>query len=275
MKQIHYKQLVGGALMVLLTACQPSASECAEVLLQEADAAYQAGQLGKAIVLVDSLETTYRHEIDTRKKAHVLLDHIHLRQAERNQVYFDSLVTLQQPIVDELMVDFRLSSDTTYVSLKSYRHKNQVQWYYPHNNLLCDVNERGEVSLISVYTGNPLDHHTVRVSSGDFFTETIKVPVNDAANYSFKDEGTHWEYVTYNENTENGVLAFIHEQGDARLKVVLTGDKGRYVYYLEKSDKEALAAAYDFAQAMKSLYDVKKNARIAREKIDYLTHKLN
>ncbi|MBP5260384.1 MAG: hypothetical protein J6Z12_07145 [Paludibacteraceae bacterium] len=272
-RTIYFGWLAG---LLLLTGCGPADADRAEALLASADSAFQAGQLEKTLLLTDSLDRTYRHEVDCRRRAHVLQDRVHLRQALRNAAYFDSLVVLQQALTDSLRVDFIPSADSAYTGLKVYNHKHQVRWYYPHNNLLLDINERGEMTLVSVYTGSMLKHHMLRVSADDLFAETGDVPEGNAFNYRFNDsEGTPWEYVSFTSQTENGVIAFLHQYAGSRLKVTLQGERSRYVYYLEKSDREALARGYEFAQALRDLYQWRKQARLSKEKAEYLTSKLS
>ena len=258
-----------------LSACSPNPEEQANALLLQADSLYQTGRYDKSKILIDSLDRNYRHQIDQRRQARVLLDRIKVKEETRNAQYLDSLIVLMEPEVNELMKQFVLSKDSAYVKEKIYTHRKQTVGYYPHTNLTAQVYENGDIDLISVFCGYALNHTQVEVKIADMHLETGVLPVGNAYNYQFSDEGVRWEYLTFKGAAQNGLLAFIAStDAKERVRVVLHGDK-THTYYLEPTDRQALTEAYQFAGKMKEFYNMKKQSRNAKEKTRYLLQKLD
>lgn len=260
-------------LIVCLSSCAPNHKEQAENMLLRASSLYTSDSLNSAKILIDSIHSTYPKEVQVRKSASELMNKIEYRENTRNLEYFDSLYVVLKHTYDSVATNFVIS-DTTYSSKKVYVHKKRSKNYYPRTNLVAEVEENGNLNLISVYSGKKLAHDSVKVSFKDLYANTLKVPTSSAYNYSFTDLGVNWEYVTFNQKNQNDILGFIALYQDKLLTVSLYGNK-TYNYFLEKEDKKILTETVQFANIKKELYTLEKTIRTTKNKIQWLQEKLN
>ena len=260
-------------LIVCLSSCAPNHKEQAENMLLRASSLYTSDSLNSAKILIDSIHSTYPKEVQVRKSASELMNKIEFRENTRNLQYFDSLYVVVKHTYDSVAKNFTIA-DTTYSSKKVYTHKKRGKNYYPRTNLVAEVQENGDLNLISVYSGKKLAHDSVKVSFSDLYSSTLKVPTSSAYNYSFTDLGVNWEYVTFNQKNQNNVLGFIALYQDKLLTVNLYGEKN-YNYFLEKEDKKILTETVQFANIKKELYTLEKTIKTTKNKIQWLEEKLN
>lgn len=260
-------------LIVCLSSCAPNHKEQAENMLLRASSLYTSDSLNSAKILIDSIHSTYPNEVQVRKSASELMNKIEYRENTRNLQYFDSLYVGLKQSYDSVAKNFTIA-DTTYSYKKVYVHKKRGKNYYPRTNLVAEVEENGDLNLISVYSGKKLAHDSVKVSFSDLYASTLKVPTSSAYNYSFTDLGVNWEYVTFNQTKQNNVLGFIALYQDKLLTVSLYGEKN-YKYFLEKEDKKILTETVQFANIRKELYTLEKTIKTTKNKIQWLEEKLN
>ena len=270
MRKFLYIALV---LVACLSSCAPSGKKQAENMLLRASSLYEANNLNSAKILIDSIHSTYPNEVDVRRNAANLMNKIEYKENARNLVYFDSLLLVIKEKYDSASVNFLLG-DTTYSSKKVYTHKKRAKNYYPRTNLVAEVEENGDINLISVYTGRKIAHDSVKVSYSDLYATTLKVPTSSSYNYSFTDLGVNWEYVTFTQKNQNNILGFIELYSDKLLTVSLYGNK-TYNYFLEKEDKKILTETVQFANIKKELYTIEKKIKTTKNKIQWLEEKLN
>lgn len=260
-------------LIVCLSSCAPNHKEQAENMLLRASSLYTSDSLNSAKILIDSIHSTYPNEVQVRKSASELMNKIEYRENTRNLQYFDSLYVVVKHTHDSVAKNF-IIADTTYSSKKVYTHKKRAKNYYPRTNLVAEVEENGDLNLISVYSGKKIAHDSVKVSFSDLYANTLTVPTSSAYNYSFIDLGVNWEYVTFNQKNQNNILGFIALYQDKLLTVSLYGDK-TYNYFLEKEDKKILTETVQFANIRKELYTLEKTIKTTKNKIQWLEEKLN
>ena len=270
MRKFLYIALV---LVACLSSCAPSSKKQAENMLLRASSLYTSDSLNSAKILLDSIHIVYPNEVEVRKNAANLMNQIEYKENNRNLVYFDSLLVVIKEKYDSAATNYSLG-DTTYSSKKVYTHKKRSKNYYPRTNLIAEVEESGEINLISVYTGKKIAHDSVKVSFSDLYANTLTVPTSSAYNYSFTDLGVNWEYVTFQTKNQNNILGFIALYSDKLLTVSLYGNK-TYNYFLEKEDKKILSETVQFANLKKDLYTLEKKIKTTKNKIQWLEEKLN
>lgn len=270
MRKFLYIALV---LVACLSSCAPSGKKQAENMLLRASSLYTSDNLNSAKILIDSIHSTFPSEVEVRKSAANLMNQIEYKENTRNLVYFDSLLTILKHNFDSVSTNFVLG-DTTYSSKKVYIHKKRSKNYYPRTNLIAEVEENGDINLISVYSGKKLSHDSIKVIYSDLYATTLKVPTSSSYNYSFTDLGVNWEYVTFTQKNQNNILGFIELYSDKLLTVTLYGNK-TYNYFLEKEDKKILAETVQFSNIKKELYTLEKTIKTTKNKIQWLEEKLN
>ncbi len=105
-------------MFLMLTSCNGSQQEeqenGAEALYCEARQAFEAGNVNLCKILIDSIHSEYRMNVDVRKKAVSLMQEVKAYEDERTKQYFDSLRPIRQAQYDSLSNYFRVSGDTAY-----------------------------------------------------------------------------------------------------------------------------------------------------------------
>jgi hypothetical protein len=106
--------------------------------------------------------------------------------------------------------------------------------------------------LSSNYHGeNWLEHTGLRVYDGDDDAKTLKIPIGDPNNHRSDFLEAKWEKVSYRNGKDNGVVEFIANNTERRLKAVFLGKEYYYVI-LETYDKEAVKDALALSKAIKN-----------------------
>ncbi|MBP7210480.1 MAG: hypothetical protein KBA02_04735 [Paludibacteraceae bacterium] len=272
MKKFNFILLIQVALFL---SCSHTPERTAADLYQTAQQYFEQNNLNAAKQVIDSIHTTFHNDVEVRKLARELMFKIQQKEEKRNVAYYDSMLLIKEPILAEYSKQFILSKDSEYFDYKLYTHRSQTIAYMPHTNILCEVKENGELTLVSVFLGRKLDHTSFRITAKDIFAETFEVPLSSEYNYHFDDMGSRWEYVTFTPEYQNNVAGFIAQYADQSLKVTLKSQKSSYNYFLEKRDKEAIKEAVDFSIVTKEVYILKQNQKKSSEKLIWLSEKLN
>ena len=76
--------------ILLLTACQDSTQQQAEVMLQRAGQLFDEQQYDRALIVIDSLRKVYPGAIETRKQALRLQQNIELKRSQEELALVDS-----------------------------------------------------------------------------------------------------------------------------------------------------------------------------------------
>ncbi len=252
-------------------ACTPTVSNKAKILLDKATSHYTKGEYNTAKLLIDSIHTTFQHDIETRQQARILMYNIEYQETARNLAYLDSIIPLAKKQCDSMMVDYVLL-DTVYVTPKTYRH-TYFDKQAPATTLICEITEQGNINIISVNAGKARNHVAIKVSSDDAFADTQEVPVGNAYNYQFTDLGVQWEKVTFDKNTQGDILGFIELYQNHPIYVTLMGEKN-YTYQLGKKSIEALAQSVQYAHHINQYVELKKEHHKLTEKLAWIKQKL-
>ena len=261
--------IVGLALM--LTACSQDKQK-AESLLQRAESSFQQGNFSEAKLQIDSVRVLYPKAFDARKSAIKLMQRVDLEEQKRSLAYLDSMMAIKQNSLDSIKKNFVLERDTAYQEIGNYFHPSQVvEKNVGRSFLRAQVNERGEMSLTSIFcAGGKLHHTAVKVSSQDAFAET---PVSNDS-YETTDLGRAIEKADYKLGNDGGVIAFIVANRDARsLKLEFMGDRS-YHTVMYSNDIKAIAAVNDLARILSAMEEIRKEQKEANLKIQFVTRKM-
>jgi hypothetical protein len=227
--------------------------------------------LNAAKIEIDSIHSLYPRLVSKRRIAAAFQDTILRRECARTLAYCDSILPLKQHEADSIQRNFRLEKNEKYQQFGNYVYKTQ-QTESNSNRIYLKayVDENCDFYLISNYSGAKIEQSSVEVSVNDLFAHTDTISSSNAAFHSFNDGGSHWETLTFKNEMEKGVSAFIAQNATMRIKVTLYGKKS-YVYYLSDADKKAITETYhlwvvkkDVAQLQKEI--VKANRKILRVK---------
>lgn len=200
--------------------------------------------LNAAKIEIDSIHSLFPRLVDKRRIAASLEDTIIRRESARSLLYCDSILPIKQHEADSILKNFRLEKNEKYQDVGNYIYKTQkVENNTNRNFLRAYIDENANLFLESNYTGAKIEHYAVQVSVGDVFAKTDSIPTSSGANHSFTDSGKRWEAVTFKNDAEKGLTAFIAQNATVPIKVSLLGSKN-ISYTLAESDKKAIAETY-------------------------------
>lgn len=258
--------------LLLLTACNDGGEKKAQLHLQAAQEALQKNEFAKAKHQIDSIKILYPKAFEARKQGIALMQQVELKEQQRSLVYLDSMLQQKQKEFDSIRDKFVLEKDTAYQEVGNYFHPSQtVEKNINRTYLRAQVNERGQMSLTSIYCGSGnIHHHAVKVSAKDgSFAETP--PSKDV--YETSDLGIKIEKADYKLGEDGNVAGFITLNKDNNLKLEFIGDR-KYTTVLTPSDRQAVAEVYALAQVLNSIEEIRKQINEAYLKIEFITRKM-
>jgi hypothetical protein len=130
------------------------------------------------------------------------------------------------------------------------------------------LDERGELFISSNYYGKTsINHIGLRVYDGDLSAKTDTVPLGDVNNHQSDFMEFKWEKVSYRNGKDNGVIQFIADNADRRLKAVFLGE-GQFYIILEDYDKAAVQDALALSKAIKRKLALQKEVQVLQKKLN-------
>jgi len=239
----------------------------ADVRLKHIEQLISHNSFNQAKIEIDSIHLLYPRLVNKRRIAAALADTITRRESSRSLVYCDSILPKKQHEADSIQKNFRYEKDKIYQEVGNYIYKTQqTEGNISRIYLKTYVDDNADFYLISNYCGAKLEHTSVEVSADDLSARTDVVNTSDPNYHSFTDEGVRWEVVTYKNEADKGLTAFIAQNASKRIKVTLHGKKN-YVYYLADADKKAITATYHLWIVKKDVLKLQKEIKKARIKI--------
>lgn len=259
-------------MMFFLASCGQEEKKANE-LLSRAEASFQSANYSEAKLLIDSIRNSYPKVFDVRRKAIMLKQQVELKEQQISLEYLDSMMAVKQLALDSIKSDYILEKDTAYQEIGNYFYPSQVvEKNIGRTFLRASVNEKGEMSLTSIYcAGGSLNHTSVKVSSNDAFAQTPASP--DV--YVSSDLGRKIEKADYKLGADGGVIGFIIANRDAKsLKLEFIGDR-TYRTLMYSPDIKAIVEVAKLAQILSSMEEIRKEQKEANLKIQFLNKKIS
>ena len=255
------------ALCSLLTACEDVEKKANEKL-QLARQAYEAGQYNEAKTQIDSIKILYPKAFDARRAGLYLMQDIELAEQQKTLAYLDSLLHIRQQEWEGCKDRFVLEKDTAYQQMGHYLAPSQVIEKNLHRSYLrFQTDERGAMSLTSIYCGTRNIHHTaVKVTAPD---GTFAQTPTSKDSYETSDLGEQIEKADYKLGEDGGVIPFISQHRDQPLSITYLGDR-TYSTTMARADRQAAAEVYQLSQLLSSLTQIKKDMDEANRKINFI-----
>ena len=151
--------LIAG-LCCLLAACEDVEQKASERLLL-ARQALEAGQYDEAKTQIDSIKILYPKAFEARRAGIYLMQDVELAEQQKTLAWLDSLLQVRQQELDGFKDRFVLEKDTAYQQIGHYLAPSQVIEKNLHRSYLrFQADERGVMSLTSIYCGARNIHHT-------------------------------------------------------------------------------------------------------------------
>lgn len=254
--------------IIIISSCGSEKAISPEQLLDRAKSMAEDDPQG-ALLTIDSLHELYPREIRSRRMADTIEWQIEYNEAIKNLPVLDSIISNDSLRLAELVKNFNYSKDEEYQDYGNYEHK----YFRTENNtwrcyLKSTVNDRGDVVLISYYSGKKEEHNGFTVMSGEY-----ERSIRDAENVSgFMDGGTYREFITVNDSLENGMIGFI-TSSDGGIVVRLNGEK-EHEYTMGSNDIEAFRETMELAKLLQEINLYKMQIRKFRSKIELLGTRL-
>lgn len=264
-------KLIALPLFMALFSCN-SDEKKAEELFQRAESSFATGDYSLAKLQIDSIRTLYPKAFEVRKAGIKLMQQVDLQEQQKTLVYLDSVMAVKQASLDSIKGNFVLEKDTAYQEVGNYFYPTQtVEKNIGRSFLRGQVNERGEMSITSIYcAGGKLHHRAVKVSVDDLFAETPISPDR----YETTDLGKAIEKADYKLGADGGVIAFIKANQDKkRIRLEFIGDRN-YKTTMQPNDIKAIAELSRLAQILSSIEAIKKEQNEANLKIRFVNRKI-
>lgn len=233
----------------------------------------ESNALNAAKMQIDSVHLLYPRLVEKRKIAEAFKDTVTRRESARTLAYCDSILPLKQREADSLRRNFRFEKDAVYQKVGNFIYKTQItEQNVTRTYLKSYVDENADFYLVSHYSGPRIGHTSVQVSVGDVFAQTDTIPLSNAFNHSFSEEGTHWEAVTFKNEADRGVAAFIAQYSASPVKITLRGNK-QHAYQLGDADKKAIRETYHLWVVMKDVLQLQKEIKKASGRIERINQR--
>jgi hypothetical protein len=250
-------------LAFIFVACGPSDEEKARAKMNYAKVLLEKQDTALAMLHLDSIALLFPKAPYSVNAAKNMMTEINFELLHKKETALDTINTR----IAELENAF-VKEKTEFDRFTQYIHKRQTfQRAWNRSYIRIHLDERGDLYLSSNYHGkNSINHYGLRVYDADISAKTDSVPVGDANNHQSDFMEFKWEKVTYRNGKDNGVIEFIANNTDRKLKAVFLG-KGQNYIILEEFDKTAVKEALALSQAIKSKSELEKEIKVLQNKL--------
>lgn len=257
---------------LLLASCGGGAEKKATEKLQSALQAFEAGDFNLAKTEIDSIKILYPNAFHARKEGIKLMQQVELAEQKQTVAYLDSILAEKQAGFEAIKGKFVLEKDTAYQDIGNYFWPTQTVEKNLHRSYLrFQVNERGVMSMTSIYCGASHIHHlAIKVIAPDgTFAET---PTSNDS-YETTDLGEKIEKADYLLGQDGNLMGFIYFNHDKNLKVEYLGGQ-KYVTTMSATDRQALKETYELSQVLSAIEQARKEKEEANLKIGFISRKI-
>ncbi len=249
---------------VFFVACGPSEEDKARAKMNYAKTLLEKQDTLQALQQLDSIALLFPNAKYTANAAKNLIGEINYELLKKNEAALDST----QAQINRLENLFE-KQKTEFDRFTQYIPKKQsIQGSLIRSFIQVHLDERGDLYLSSNYHGKgSINHYGLRVYDGDISAKTDSIPVGDADNHQSDFMEYKWEKVSYRNGKDNGVVEFIANNTDRKLKAVFLG-RGQNYIILEDFDKTAVKDALALSKAIKSKIALEKDIRDFKKKLN-------
>lgn len=266
------KVIIFPLIVLLLISCGNKDEQKAAERVEFARQAFEANDFNLAKSELDSLKTHYPKAIKARKEGLRLMQLVELAEEKRTVIYLDSIIADKEAVIETMKGKFVFEKDTIYQDIGHYFWPTQTVEKSMHRSFLrFQVNERGQMSMTSIYCGSHHIHHVaVKVIAPDHtFAET---PASEDS-YETTDMGEKIEKADYPMGKDGSVMGFINLNHDKNLRVEYIGER-KYSTTMLPADRQALKELYELSQTLSVFEQAVKDRVEANRKIGFITRKM-
>lgn len=251
-------------------ACTDVEKQAAE-RLNMAQQAFAAGDYNEAKLQIDSIKILYPKAYNARKAGIGLMQEVELKEQQKSLAYLDSLLSTKQAEFNAMKGKFVLEKDQEYEAIGRYLHPSQViEKNLNRSFLRFQVDERGVMSMTSIYCGSRNIHHTaVKVSTNDSFAQTPP----SADSYETSNLGVQIEKADYKLGQDDNVIGFICLNKEKSIKVEFVGERS-YSTQMTQADRQAADLVYRLSQTLSAITQLNKEIDEAKQKIAFIEKRM-
>lgn len=251
-------------------ACTDVEKQAAE-RLNMAQQAFAAGDYNEAKLQIDSIKILYPKAYNARKAGIGLMQEVELKEQQKSLAYLDSLLSTKQAEFNAMKGKFVLEKDQEYEAIGRYLHPSQViEKNLNRSFLRFQVDERGAMSMTSIYCGSRNIHHTaVKVSTNDSFAQTPP----SADSYETSNLGMQIEKADYKLGQDGNVIGFICLNKEKSIKVEFVGERS-YSTQMTQADRQAADLVYRLSQTLSAITQLNKEIDEAKQKIAFIEKRM-
>lgn len=256
-------------LVIFFSGCNPHKQEEAEAdkhiqLIMEL---IHANKLNEAKAQIDSVHALYPRLVKKRKVVVALNDTIILRESYKTMHYCEQVLPQMKKEYEKLLTFFEYEKNQKYDETGKYVYNTQLAEQNAGKNYLkVEVAEKGDMNLVSVYSGSKINQSTLKVSTSVLSASTDTTSKNTGVFHSFNDGSTYYEYLTFVNEADGGVVSFVNSNKNSEIKVTLQGTRN-FSYILNETDKKAISASFLLSNAIKTIRKTENDLRIAQQRI--------
>ena len=257
-------------LCLVCLACTDVEKQAAE-RLNMAQQAFAAGDYNEAKLQIDSIKILYPKAYNARKAGIGLMQEVELKEQQKSLAYLDSLLSTKQAEFNAMKGKFVLEKDEEYEAIGRYLHPSQViEKNLNRSFLRFQVDERGAMSMTSIYCGSRNIHHTaVKVSTNDSFAQTPP----SADSYETSNLGVQIEKADYKLGQDDNVIGFICLNKERNIKVEFVGERS-YSTQMTQADRQAADLVYRLSQTLSAITQLNKEIDEAKQKIAFIEKRM-
>ena len=250
-------------LALIFLACGPSDEEKARAKMNFAKMLLEKQDTTRALLQLDSIVELFPEARYSTNAAKNLLNEINFSLLQRKEQELD---TIKERIAE--LENLFIREKTEFDRYTRYVHKKQtLQGSITRSFIQVHLDERGDLYLSSNYYGkNSINHFGIRVYDADISAKTDTIPLGDVNNHQSDFMEYKWEKVSYRNGKDNGVIRFIADNAERKLKAVFLG-KGQFFIILEDSDKIAVKDALTLSKAIKTKSILEKEVQSLQKKL--------
>ena len=241
----------------------------AEALLTEARKMIDSEKFDVARLLIDSLRNSYQRAFDARREAIEVMDILEMKEAQHDMAVNDSALTVVQRRISDMKNNFLLEKDPRYQTVGFFKDKQQPASSLHRTCLYAEVDETGQLFLVSVLTGKQIKHdHITLETSADNHIESTPC-------FSFVTDKTNGyeEQATFKKLDDNSVVDFITENAGKTIRVTCNGPNGNHSYDLSKTDVQSIIHCNELESAMRQEKQLKHAIDSLRMKAKFFLKK--
>ena len=250
-------------LATVVVSCGNSDKKRAAQRLSMAESLCQQGDTSTALAHLDSIRKLYPSAIQLVVAADQQKKKIYSEIVFRKQNELDTVQALIAKVEQKFDAE-----KTEFDRYTRYIHKRQNfdrRWNKSFIQFYLD--ETGNLYMSSNYYGDQwLEHTGIRVYDNDIQAKTETVELDNPNNHRSDFMDFVWEKVTYRNGMDNGVIQFIADHPDRKLKAVFLG-KRLFFIWLEDYDKQAAHDALLFSSLLKKKRVLEQEIKSLQSKI--------